>query len=65
MIRSVVRSKVKLSVHSWREEFSMVNRAGNSCSPVRGSFFGAAIPAVCRYGVLVVAAVEMVVSKNT
>lgn len=43
----------------------MVNRAGNSCSPVRGSFFGAAIPAVCRYGILVAAAVEMVVSKNT
>lgn len=25
-------------VHSWREEFSIVKRAGNSCSPVRGSF---------------------------
>jgi hypothetical protein len=26
-------------LHSWRDEFSMVKRAGNSCSPVRGSLF--------------------------
>jgi hypothetical protein len=34
---------VAVLIHSWREEFSIVKRAGNSCSPVRGSFLEVAM----------------------
>ena len=46
---------VNWGVHSWREELSIVKRAGNSWSPARGSFLGvAAILGGWRFGMFVV-----------